>query len=347
MPSPAPSPRNPWAEAYAGVADKVREDIRALKGQMGFVPGTNEMNVPGVAHFLGEMLPATSETSSTMQHGVGPNMQPTPDKTPVQFRELLNPFKSQEPAPQPKGTGLPGQAPLNEYQRQVLDRLAWRESTPETRAGEPIPLDEQYRQVIPQWDSVRQKWIENAPLKDYSAPNQIRYRMKNGTTSSASGRYQMQRGTYKDYAKRLGITDFKPEHQDPIAWNMAEEVYRHNTRGRDLYADAVAGKVNYRMLGVTPPDGRDPKSWQQGWASLDKWTDGEKPILNTLTMTNLGLPPPGLPPINTLGATTPVGKFPLTPSPQPQPSHWDARTNRWVQDTPEPTASPQTEKVEV
>lgn len=72
-----------------------------------------------------------------------------------------------------------------------------------------------------------------------------------GGTSTAAGRYQFVKDTWNAQAKKLGLTDFSPESQDKAAWNLAQEDYRRNTRGRSLAADLEAGTVNWSALKTT------------------------------------------------------------------------------------------------
>lgn len=83
-----------------------------------------------------------------------------------------------------------------------------------------------------------------------------------GETSDAAGRYQFLGSTWARQKKKLGLTDFAPLNQDIGALDLAKTTYAHAT-GRDLLADASAGKVNWQAL-------------QGQWPSLGK-AGGVKP----------------------------------------------------------------------
>ena len=61
-----------------------------------------------------------------------------------------------------------------------------------------------------------------------------------GGTSSAAGRYQFTSDTWREQAKKLGLTDFTPANQDRAAWDLASTEYR-NRSGRDLASDLKTG----------------------------------------------------------------------------------------------------------
>lgn len=62
-----------------------------------------------------------------------------------------------------------------------------------------------------------------------------------GGTSTASGRYQIVKGTWKMAAEALGLTDFSPANQDRAAAWLAAKDYRSRT-GRDINSDIAAGR---------------------------------------------------------------------------------------------------------
>jgi muramidase (phage lysozyme) len=69
--------------------------------------------------------------------------------------------------------------------------------------------------------------------------------------SSASGRYQINMGTWSDIIKaNKDITDFSPVNQDKAAWWLAQKRYKSNTtnkenpEGRDLLSDLQAGNTD-------------------------------------------------------------------------------------------------------
>ncbi|SOC92470.1 Muramidase (phage lambda lysozyme) [Rhizobium sp. AN5] len=66
-----------------------------------------------------------------------------------------------------------------------------------------------------------------------------------GGTTTASGRYQFVKGTWKMAAEALGLTDFSPANQDRAAAWLAAKDYRSRT-GRDINADIAAG--NYAAV---------------------------------------------------------------------------------------------------
>ena len=68
-----------------------------------------------------------------------------------------------------------------------------------------------------------------------------------GETSDASGLYQFLSSTWDQQARKLGLKDFSPASQDVAAWDLAATTYKQTT-GRDLLADAQAGKVDYSKL---------------------------------------------------------------------------------------------------
>ena len=68
-----------------------------------------------------------------------------------------------------------------------------------------------------------------------------------GETSDAAGMYQFLSSTYNPIAAKLRLKDFSPASQDAAAWDLAETTYKQTT-GRDLLADAQAGKVDYSKL---------------------------------------------------------------------------------------------------
>jgi len=71
---------------------------------------------------------------------------------------------------------------------------------------------------------------------------------KTGRPSDAAGLYQFLGSTWDAEARKLGLKDFSPASQDAAAWDLASTTYRGKT-GRDLLADAKAGKVNWGALG--------------------------------------------------------------------------------------------------
>jgi muramidase (phage lysozyme) len=88
--------------------------------------------------------------------------------------------------------------------------------------------------------------LRHLPLRpdgqtDYSGyPNSmIQYVNKQGhtVTTSAAGRYQINKGTWDDLVKRHpDLSDFTPLNQDKAAWYLAADTYR-TTAGRDLSSD--------------------------------------------------------------------------------------------------------------
>jgi muramidase (phage lysozyme) len=94
---------------------------------------------------------------------------------------------------------------MNEYQRQLLDRIAATES--------------------PDYNVM----YGGGRFDDYSQHpgvyNPIQTGPNAGKKSSAAGRYQFLKGTWDDLANRYGYEDFSPENQDAGAWNLAAERY--------------------------------------------------------------------------------------------------------------------------
>lgn len=62
----------------------------------------------------------------------------------------------------------------------------------------------------------------------------------NAHGGAAAGRYQFMPATWKDQARKLGLSDFSPANQDKAAWDYASTIYRAKT-GRDLQADLASG----------------------------------------------------------------------------------------------------------
>jgi muramidase (phage lysozyme) len=85
---------------------------------------------------------------------------------------------------------------------------------------------------------------------------------------TASGRYQMLATNYDTFAKKIGAInpetgnpDFSPEAQDRVAWEMAKDVYRKGTGGRNLEED-----IN--NPNITPEQLIRPMSIDYGWHIL-------------------------------------------------------------------------------
>lgn len=85
------------------------------------------------------------------------------------------------------------------------------------------------------------------------------------TKYRASGRYQITLDNYEKYARRLGLhneetqtSDFSPTAQDLIAFEMAKEVYKSETRGRDLETDLNDPNINPQQL-------LEPLGRESGW----------------------------------------------------------------------------------
>jgi len=69
-----------------------------------------------------------------------------------------------------------------------------------------------------------------------------------GKKSSAAGRYQYLKGTWDEWAPKVGVTDFSPESQDAVFDAHVADVYRRKT-GRDIYDDIIAqGGVTQDMM---------------------------------------------------------------------------------------------------
>jgi muramidase (phage lysozyme)/uncharacterized Zn ribbon protein len=70
-----------------------------------------------------------------------------------------------------------------------------------------------------------------------------------GGTSTAAGRYQFVKGTWKLAAEALGLQDFSPASQDRAAAWLAQRDYRMRT-GRDLGSDIAAGNYGAIRAGL-------------------------------------------------------------------------------------------------
>lgn len=64
-----------------------------------------------------------------------------------------------------------------------------------------------------------------------------------GTKATASGAYQINKDTYKDFSKRTGIGDFTPESQDEMAWEIARTTYNPED-SQALLNDLKDGKID-------------------------------------------------------------------------------------------------------
>lgn len=98
------------------------------------------------------------------------------------------------------------------------------------------------------------------PFQDPNKRNLTKYR--------ASGRYQITLDNYERFARKLGLhdestgkSDFSPEAQDKIAYEMAKDVYRKATGGRDLEQDL-------KDPNITPDQLIRPLSIDYGWHIL-------------------------------------------------------------------------------
>jgi hypothetical protein len=65
--------------------------------------------------------------------------------------------------------------------------------------------------------------------------------------SSAAGRYQFTRTTWRAYAKKLNLPDFRPESQDEAGWADAQDTYRRAV-GRDLGTDLRNNNFDRRAI---------------------------------------------------------------------------------------------------
>jgi hypothetical protein len=65
--------------------------------------------------------------------------------------------------------------------------------------------------------------------------------------SSAAGRYQFTKTTWRAFARRLHLTDFSPESQDKAGWADAKDVYRRSV-GRDLGTDLRSNNFDRRAI---------------------------------------------------------------------------------------------------
>lgn len=88
--------------------------------------------------------------------------------------------------------------------------------------------------------------------------------------STAAGKPQFLASTWDSQAKKLGLHSFSPDNQDTAAWDLAQTEYKNKT-GRDISADAVAGKLNWQALaGQWPSLARGPSAL----SSTSSFADG-------------------------------------------------------------------------
>lgn len=85
-------------------------------------------------------------------------------------------------------------------------------------------------------------------FNSYAAHPNIGFVGPDGRPTHAAGGYQFQPATWQQQKEKLGLKDFSPQSQDTAAWDLAQQTYKQNT-GRDISADAAAGKVNWGALG--------------------------------------------------------------------------------------------------
>jgi len=85
-------------------------------------------------------------------------------------------------------------------------------------------------------------------FNDYRDHPRIKERSPDGP-SDAAGMFQFLSSTWDTEARKLGLKDFSPPNQVRAAWDLATTVY--NKDGRDLLADAKAGKVDWSRLAST------------------------------------------------------------------------------------------------
>ena len=131
------------------------------------------------------------------------------------------------PATSPSGTNPLVPSPASSARQSVLDKIA---------SGEANSYNEIYGggNFTGYNDHPRQRQvITEGPHK--------------GEYSDAAGRYQFLSSTWDAERSKLGLKDFSPASQDEAAWDLASSTYKTAT-GRDLLADAQAGKVDYSKL---------------------------------------------------------------------------------------------------
>jgi muramidase (phage lysozyme) len=113
-------------------------------------------------------------------------------------------------------------------------------------------------------------------FSDFSKHPNVRVRQKDGSISTAAGRYQFTNSTWKDTIAKYNtnnpsdpITDFSPASQDKAALFLANQDYKRRS-GRDLQADLNSGMP----MGQNLKDGLGGHGRDTTWQSLQNPSAG-------------------------------------------------------------------------
>jgi muramidase (phage lysozyme) len=118
--------------------------------------------------------------------------------------------------------------------------------------------------------------VGGSKFEDFTKhPNIVGLRTKEGP-STAAGKYQITNQTYRDFAPKLGITDFSPESQDRIAVAIME---RHGALQDVVKGDynAAIGKLGGRWASLPSSPYSQPKKSQE-WVNAMLGTEGRAQV---------------------------------------------------------------------
>jgi muramidase (phage lysozyme) len=135
--------------------------------------------------------------------------------------------------------------------------------------------------------------------------------VNSGKTSSASGRYQFEQGTWNEEKKKLKLKDFSPANQDRAAWDLAQTRYRIWAKNNNMPNTDLQTALN----------SKDPKvraeiahSLSGTWTSLPGTKTGEQGTSMADNSATPGMSNPSAGPTGSASAIDPDAKS-NTPGP--------------------------------
>lgn len=109
---------------------------------------------------------------------------------------------------------------------------------------------------------------------------------------TAAGKYQILASNWAKYAPMAGVSDFKPESQDKVAWLFAQDVYQRQT-GRSLIDDVKNPEMHASIVQTLAP------TWHGMGANFQKSLSTLSSVYKTSSSS--ALPPSQPSPTNNIG----------------------------------------------